>query len=118
MLLCQRMKEDSLDARKIKLLEIAGLVAIGELFAAPGPPLTDYFTLEILGDKRQGDYGKQRVWGTIGWGLASFAVGFSSEEGLGSSLCSPDFSLYFYLFGGLHRLISDICLGDWNRSQK
>ncbi|XP_062506642.1 major facilitator superfamily domain-containing protein 6-like [Corticium candelabrum] len=101
--LCRELRRDALDARNIKLLEIAGLVAVGEAFAAPGPPLSDYYTLEILGSRRHGDYGKQRVWGTVGWGLASFAVGFVSDE-LGSSLCSPDYSLYFYLFGGLTAL--------------
>ena len=109
--LCRRMKQDSLDARKMKLLEIVGVVSIGELFAAPGPPLTDHFTLEVLGNKRQGDYGKQRVWGTVGWGLASFAVGLGSQVGLKNSICAPDFSLYFYLFGGFTALSVVFAIG-------
>jgi MFS family permease len=110
-ILCQKMKQDSIDARKMKFLEIVGLVAIGEFFAAPGPPLTDHFTLEVLGNKRQGDYGKQRVWGTVGWGLASSAVSVGSQLGLKSSICAPDFSLYFYLFGGFTALSVVFAIG-------
>jgi hypothetical protein len=37
-----------------------------ELLLSPTGALINNFVLEILGDKKD-DYGKQRLWGAVGW---------------------------------------------------
>jgi MFS transporter, PPP family, 3-phenylpropionic acid transporter len=50
------------------------IVAIYALFSAPIMPLVDNTVLNLLGSFRE-NYGKQRLWGAIGWGLAGPAAG-------------------------------------------
>lgn len=51
------------------------LVLMFALFASSILPLIDSTTLEMLGDRRA-HYGRQRAWGTIGWGIVSPIIGF------------------------------------------
>lgn len=57
--------------------------------------LTDTACNEILGDNSK-DYGKQRLWGTISWGVATLASGFFNDIASGGSKYI-DFSPGFYL---------------------
>jgi MFS transporter, PPP family, 3-phenylpropionic acid transporter len=50
------------------------LVMLFSFFNAPIIPLVDNSVVEQLGDRRQ-EYGRHRVWGTYGWGIASLASG-------------------------------------------
>ena len=50
------------------------IVAVYAFFTTPIIPLVDNSVLELLGDRRQ-EYGKQRVWGSYGWGLAGLVSG-------------------------------------------
>lgn len=65
------------------------------LFAAilaPIVPMADNAVLTILGDQKR-DYGKLRVWGSIGWGISAVIVGRLIEAvGMGSS-----FAMYITL---------------------
>lgn len=45
------------------------LIVGGEIFQAPTTALSDAGTLQELGSARLEDYGPQRAWGSIGWGL-------------------------------------------------
>lgn len=59
-----------------------GLLLIVILFAfffAPIMPLIDKTVLDLLG-RRKSDYGRQRLWGSIGWGLAAPTVGWLAER--------------------------------------
>jgi PPP family 3-phenylpropionic acid transporter len=49
------------------------------VFSAPLMPLVDNSVLALLGD-RGGDYGKQRLWGAVGWGVAGVLAGWSVEH--------------------------------------
>src|SRR5574341_1486263 len=44
-------------------------------FLAPILPLVDNAVMALL-DKRQDEYGKQRLWGAVGWGLAAPLAGW------------------------------------------
>lgn len=60
------------------------------LFSAPLMPLVDNAVMALLGD-RSGEYGKQRLWGAIGWGAAGAVAGWTVERyGL---------TVSFYTFG-------------------
>jgi PPP family 3-phenylpropionic acid transporter len=48
-------------------------------FGAPIIPLMDNSVLHILQGERD-KYGRQRMWGAVGWGLASPLVGYLSER--------------------------------------
>jgi MFS transporter, PPP family, 3-phenylpropionic acid transporter len=51
------------------------IVACSAFFTAPIIPLIDNSTLALLGD-RQDQYGKQRFWGAVGWGLTGPVTGW------------------------------------------
>lgn len=44
-------------------------------FSAPILPLVDNAVVEMLGEENRGEYGRQRVWGSYGWGLAGALMG-------------------------------------------
>jgi len=50
------------------------VVAIYAFFITPIIPLVANSVVELLGDRRR-EYGKQRVWGSYGWGLAGLVSG-------------------------------------------
>lgn len=49
------------------------LVVLANTLAGAPLVLADAFTMEALDDKT--DYGKQRLWGAVGWGLAAWLCG-------------------------------------------
>jgi PPP family 3-phenylpropionic acid transporter len=55
------------------------VVAAYALFIAPVMPLVDNTVMEKLGE-HSGKYGKQRLWGAIGWGIAAPVVGWLIES--------------------------------------
>ncbi|GBM95738.1 hypothetical protein AVEN_202064-1 [Araneus ventricosus] len=74
-------------------------IAISSTFFCAVLFLIDAMCYEMLGDRKE-DYGLQRLWGTIGWGLGALVGGYLNQ------LISPDptnidYSLSFYLLGVL-----------------
>lgn len=55
------------------------LIVVGEFLETPSAPLSDASLLEYLGENRI-HYGKQRLWGSLGHGIASFMVGILMER--------------------------------------
>lgn len=55
------------------------LIVVGEFLETPSAPLSDASLLEYLGESRI-HYGKQRLWGSLGHGIASFLVGILMER--------------------------------------
>lgn len=51
------------------------LLLAGEFFSAPAITLADSCTLQYLGPTRVDLYGRQRMFGSLGWALAMFCVG-------------------------------------------
>ncbi len=47
----------------------------GEFFSAPAITLADQCTLQYLGPQRADLYGRQRMFGSLGWAVAMFSVG-------------------------------------------
>ncbi|XP_019732866.1 major facilitator superfamily domain-containing protein 6-A isoform X1 [Hippocampus comes] len=85
------------------------LIIVGEFFSAPAVTIVDTVTLQYLGKARD-RYGLQRMWGSLGWGLAMLLVGIWIDhthisgivDGLGCIV--PDFRNYqiaFIVFGVL-----------------
>ncbi|XP_077452499.1 major facilitator superfamily domain-containing protein 6-A isoform X1 [Stigmatopora argus] len=78
------------------------VIIVGEFFSAPAITLVDTVTLQYLGKARD-RYGLQRMWGSLGWGLAMLLVGIWIDhthvsvevDGLGCVL--PDVRLRNYL---------------------
>ncbi|XP_063067570.1 major facilitator superfamily domain-containing protein 6-A isoform X2 [Engraulis encrasicolus] len=94
---------------EVIFLMILLVVIIGEFFSAPAVTIVDTVTLQYLGRHRD-RYGLQRMWGSLGWGLAMLSVGIWIDhtrisipiEGEGCS--PPDFKNYtiaFIVFGVL-----------------
>ncbi|XP_022903797.1 major facilitator superfamily domain-containing protein 6 isoform X2 [Onthophagus taurus] len=55
------------------------LVIIGEFFSAPAITLADSAVITILGEDAD-RYGHQRMFGSLGWGLAMFFVGIALDH--------------------------------------
>ncbi|MCB0153891.1 MAG: MFS transporter [Anaerolineae bacterium] len=55
------------------------VVIIYALAFAPIQPLIDKTVLDLLGE-RKADYGRHRLWGSVGWGLAAPLVGGLADQ--------------------------------------
>lgn len=77
------------------------LTVIGEFFSAPAITLADSATLQLLGDEKD-KYGRQRMWGSLGWGSAMFTLGFIIDKMKGYEVCgevvSSNYTPAFYSF--------------------
>lgn len=96
------------DVETIFLL-ILLVVIIGEFFSAPAVTIVDTITLQYLG-KHRDRYGLQRMWGSLGWGLAMLSIGIGIDHTHisviidGSGCTVPDYKNYriaFIVFGVL-----------------
>lgn len=64
------------------IVPLAILTALLAFHLAPSMPLLDHAVLEALGDRAHA-YGRQRVWGTLGWAATAPAAGWvTSTYGL------------------------------------
>jgi PPP family 3-phenylpropionic acid transporter len=66
-------------SRLQSLIWLLPIVAAYGFFSAPIMPLVDNSVLALLGE-RKSQYGRQRLWGAVGWGLAGVAFGFLIER--------------------------------------
>lgn len=77
------------------------LTIVGEFFSAPAITLADSATLGMLGENKE-LYGRQRLWGSLGWGTAMFFLGFVIDEMKGVEICgeiiSQNYTVGFYFF--------------------
>uniref|UniRef100_UPI003AB0CF28 major facilitator superfamily domain-containing protein 6-like isoform X1 n=1 Tax=Centroberyx gerrardi TaxID=166262 RepID=UPI003AB0CF28 len=77
------------------------VIIVGEFFSAPAVTIVDTVTLQYLGKARD-RYGLQRMWGSLGWGLAMLLVGIWIDhthvtvviDGVGCIL--PEYRLHNY----------------------
>ncbi|XP_075950864.1 major facilitator superfamily domain-containing protein 6-A-like [Anarhichas minor] len=85
------------------------VVIVGEFFTAPTLTIVDTVTLQNLGKARD-RYGLQRMWGSLGWGMAMLLVGIWSDHtytkvvisGIGcEDLNLPNYQIAFIAFGVL-----------------
>nr|CAD7394916.1 unnamed protein product [Timema cristinae] len=67
------------------------LVIIGEFFSAPAITLADSAVITLLGEDAD-RYGHQRMFGSLGWGLAMFFVGIALDHSTAfpEHPCTPD----------------------------
>lgn len=67
------------------------LVIIGEFFSAPAITLADSAVITLLGEDAD-RYGHQRMFGSLGWGLAMFFVGIALDHSTAfpNHPCGPD----------------------------
>ncbi len=77
----------------ILLLPVVTLYAF---FLAPIIPLVDNSVLAALGEQKD-EYGRQRVWGSYGWGLAGAIAGFAIQR--------TGLDLVFYVYLALFLLL-------------
>ena len=61
------------DVHKIFIVFLI-FILVGEFFSAPAITLADTCTLQYLGPARSDLYGRQRMFGSLGWGIAMFIV--------------------------------------------
>ncbi|MDA0748166.1 MAG: major facilitator superfamily domain-containing protein 6 [bacterium] len=63
-----------------QLFWLLPVVSLYAFCLAPVIPLVDNAVLDLLGDRRD-EYGRLRLWGTIGWGVSAVGVGVLAERG-------------------------------------
>jgi len=73
------------------------IVVVYALFAAPIIPLVDNAVLDLLGERKD-QYGKQRLWGAVGWGTVAPVAGLLVER---TDLRWAFYSYIILMFGGL-----------------
>ncbi|GFT76367.1 major facilitator superfamily domain-containing protein 6 [Nephila pilipes] len=66
------------DVREVFFLLVL-LIVLGEFFSAPAITLADSATISYLAENAD-NYGKQRMFGSLGWGLAMFFVGIALDQ--------------------------------------
>ncbi|KAM9305582.1 major facilitator superfamily domain-containing protein 6 [Gastrophryne carolinensis] len=102
------LQYDQEDVETIFLLLLL-VVIIGEFFSAPAVTIVDTVTLQYLG-KHRDRYGLQRMWGSLGWGLAMLSVGIGIDHThitvliQGDGCSDPEYKNYriaFIVFGVL-----------------
>lgn len=89
----------SIAGRLIMLMEpwhlwIAFFFMFTELCAGPVGSLLDSGVVELLGESRRGDYGKQRLFGSLGYGATALLIGFVVKA------LGENFNLYFFWQAG------------------
>ncbi|KAL3837522.1 hypothetical protein ACJMK2_022873 [Sinanodonta woodiana] len=67
------------DAVKNTFFALLLIIVIGEFFSAPAITFADSVTLHYLGDDSD-NYGRQRMFGSLGWGLSMFFVGMALDH--------------------------------------
>ena len=72
------------------------LIVVGEFLESPSFTLADAALLEHLGDERR-YYGKQRLWGSLGFGIFSFVVGVLLEKSR-HTVCAEQYTDYIICF--------------------
>lgn len=55
------------------------LTFIGTIFFNVGNSISDAICFDVLGEEKQSKYGKQRVYGSIGFGIASLLAGYAVD---------------------------------------
>ncbi|OAD54077.1 Major facilitator superfamily domain-containing protein 6 [Eufriesea mexicana] len=83
------------------------LVVVGEFFSAPAITLADSAVITLLGEDAD-RYGHQRMFGSLGWGLAMFFVGIAldhstafSEHPCGPDIREKNYTICFAIFSVL-----------------
>lgn len=71
-------------------------IVVGEFLESPSATLADASLLEVLGENRQ-FYGKQRLFGSIGFGVSSFIVGILLEHSR-HLVCGDEYIDYMICF--------------------
>lgn len=93
---------DKLSDRSRLFILMLCIVIVGVIFASPTQCLADTATLQILGEDSH-EYGKQALWGSVGYGLIAFVVGASVSGNKTLNPCSHDMDINyipcFYAFG-------------------
>ncbi|XP_077082297.1 major facilitator superfamily domain-containing protein 6-A [Siphateles boraxobius] len=101
--------EYNMDQVNFIFLLILLIIIVGEFFSAPAITIVDTVTLQYLGPHRD-RYGLQRMWGSLGWGIAMLCVGIwidhtSTNLVIGKMECVmenyKDYRIAFILFGVL-----------------
>ena len=91
------------DKSKLFLL-ILCITMMGVTFSSPTTCLADTATLQLLG-KDTHEYGKQALWGSVGYGVTAFVVGASLSNKKNYNPCSHQMDIYyvpcFYVFASL-----------------
>ncbi|KAK3736121.1 hypothetical protein QZH41_004629 [Actinostola sp. cb2023] len=70
------------------------ITVIGVMFASPTQCLADTATIQMLG-KDTHEYGKQAMWGSVGYGLTAFIVGASISGKKHFNPCSKEMNTNF-----------------------
>jgi len=85
-------------SRATSLATLLPLVLINALFAAPIGALIDSSVVALLGENRA-DYGRVRLWGSVGWGLSALLAGPVLERAGLSWAFTINLTLLVVVFG-------------------
>ncbi|CAH1261838.1 MFSD6 [Branchiostoma lanceolatum] len=80
---------------------------------------SDAYTMHVLGEEKTKGYGRQRLWGSVGWGIFATVSGFSTDLlGDGNGQSNYAFAFYSFLaFGVVTLLLVGFTFKRWDQSE-
>lgn len=103
----------------VTFAQIFILLLIGTIIGCPSLAIVDTLTLKLLGDQSH-KYGKQRLTGSLGWGIGAFIVGASLSAThkciLHRRLDLINYKPCFYTFGATMAAATIVCF--WFKFEK
>ncbi|XP_066282411.1 major facilitator superfamily domain-containing protein 6-like [Branchiostoma lanceolatum] len=80
---------------------------------------SDAYTMHVLGEEKTKGYGRQRLWGSVGWGIFATVSGFSTDLlGDGNGQSNYAFAFYsFAAFGVVTLLLVGFTFKRWDQSE-
>eukprot|EP00794_Sanderia_malayensis_P014021 gene14021-15480_t len=102
----QHNDKDKPETKNIFILMIIWFALIGA-FDGGIPLLIDNSVMNTIAKLGKSDFGKQRLWGAVGYGLAAFASGVGIQL---TGTDKPNYNTMFYIFLGSNFFLFISCL--------
>ncbi|KAL6263024.1 hypothetical protein P5V15_005820 [Pogonomyrmex californicus] len=77
--ICDNFEDDHCLYTSITFWGFVLLMSLGNIGFNVSNCISDAICFDVLGEGKQMEYGKQRVWGTIGFGVAAFLAGYTVD---------------------------------------
>lgn len=102
----RKIDNKTYEKAKVIFVVVLTITVAGELLGATSNTLADVATLQNLGNHPT-DYGEQRLWGEIGWGISAFITGnivthqYSKQTDICPNKVFDIFRPFFYVYAAL-----------------
>lgn len=89
-------KRPSVDFASVQFLTLSVLITVSCVLIGGLIAMMDTVCYELLQEDKKSEYGRQRLWGTVGWGVGAVAAGYVNQINETDS-GDTDYTFSFYL---------------------